>query len=148
MEDIDMMFDQDPMLHSHSIWQMEFNISLLLLYLWYSKLNKYLPHCLYTFKVPPKMPLKVNHTFGLRLYNESSYKFSFNFPQFKNAVKIFQNIKYPVILNKNTLFLRGLGQGDNCVYYLFTILLGANNTGQNPDFISGDIRWKLMCMHV
>lgn len=70
------------------------------------------------------------------------------FPQFKNAVKIFQNIKYPVILNKTTILLRGLGQGDDCVYYLFTILLGDNNTGQNPDFISGDIKWKLMCMHV
>ena len=109
MEVIDMMFVQDCMLHSHSIWPMEFNISSLLLYLWY-KLNKYLPHCLYTFKVPSKMPLKVNHTFGLRLYNESSYKFSFNFLQFKNAVKIFQNIKYPVILSKTLLSSRDLGK--------------------------------------
>lgn len=147
MEDIDMMFVQDRMLHSHSMWPMEFNISSLLLYLWY-KLNKYLPHCLYTFKVPSKIPLKVNHTFGLRLYNESSYKFSFNFLQFKNAVKIFQNIKYPVILNKNTILLKGLGQGVECVYYLLTIQLGANNAIQNQDFISGNIRWKLMCMHV
>lgn len=100
------------------------------------------------YKVPSKMPLKVNHTFGLRLYNESSYKFSLNFLQFKNAVKIFLNIKYPVILNKNTILLKGLGQGVECVYYLFTTLLGAKNTVQNPDFISGDIRWKLMCMHV